>query len=218
MSADTRHTLRAARLFVVARHGESAANAAGVVSSDPARSVALTERGRAQARQLATQLATLHIDLAVATRFLRTQQTVELALRGRPVPVLIEPGFDEIRAGDFDGAPIVAYRSWKQHHACSERFPNGESVDEALRRCANALRRLLSRPDAVTLMVMHEFALRHIAAAAANRGSYPSIPNATPYLFDECAIERAAVGLEALARSDLAEDRACTTEWLASNG
>jgi hypothetical protein len=39
-------------------------------------------------------------------------------------------------------------------------------VDEALLRYANALRRLLSRTEAVTLLVVHEFA-RHIAGAAA---------------------------------------------------
>lgn len=190
------------------RHAESPANAAGVVSSDPARSVGLTSRGRAQARQLGAQLANLDIDLAVCTRFLRTQQTLEVALRGRPVPVLIDSGFDEIRAGDFDGEPIGAYSSWKEHHTGSERFPHGESVDEALLRCANALRRLLSRTETVAVLVVHEFALRHIAAAATTSSSVSSrspFANALPYLFDERAIERAAVGLEASAESDLAE-------------
>ena len=44
MSADT------FRLFVFARHAESEANAAHVVSSDPSQPVPLTARGRAQAR------------------------------------------------------------------------------------------------------------------------------------------------------------------------
>src|SRR5689334_3645455 len=70
-------------------------------------------RGRTQARALGAQLAGLHVDLAVGTRLLRTQQTIDLALHGRPVPTLIEPGFDEIRAGDLDGARIDAYRSWR---------------------------------------------------------------------------------------------------------
>ena len=63
----------AVRLFVVARHAESSANIAGVVSSDPARSVGLTARGRAQARRLGAQLAYLNLDLAVCTSFLRTE-------------------------------------------------------------------------------------------------------------------------------------------------
>jgi broad specificity phosphatase PhoE len=197
------------RLFVFARHADSSANVANVLSSDPARSVGLTARGRAQAHQLGAQLAHLHVDLAVCSRLLRTQQALDVALRGRQVPVVIDANFDEIRAGDFDGQPIEAYWSWEQHHTGSERFPRGESIDEALLRYANALRRLLSRTEMVTLLVVHEFALRHIAAAAttssASQSFRPSFANALPYLFDECAIERAAAGLEASAQSDLAE-------------
>jgi broad specificity phosphatase PhoE len=40
----------------------------------------LTERGKTQARQLGAQLHCLRVDVAVATRFLRAQQTAELAL------------------------------------------------------------------------------------------------------------------------------------------
>jgi broad specificity phosphatase PhoE len=70
--------------------------------------VGLTARGRTQARQLGAQPANLDIDLALGTSFLRTQQTIALALSGRRVPVVIDPGFDEIRAGDLDGKPIEA--------------------------------------------------------------------------------------------------------------
>ena len=44
------------RLFVFARHAESEANIANVLSSNPARPVALTEHGRHQARELGAQL------------------------------------------------------------------------------------------------------------------------------------------------------------------
>jgi broad specificity phosphatase PhoE len=101
------------RLFVFARHAESAANAANVLNTNPSQPVALTARGRTQARALGAQLANLHVDLAVGTRLLRTQQTIDLALDGRQVPTLIEPGFDEIRAGDLEGARIDAYLSWR---------------------------------------------------------------------------------------------------------
>src|SRR5882724_5286317 len=63
------------RLFVFARHAESAANVADVLNTNPSQPVALTERGRTQARALGGQLAGLHVDLAVGTRLLRTQQT-----------------------------------------------------------------------------------------------------------------------------------------------
>lgn len=194
-----------ARLFVFARHAESTANVARVLSSDPTRSVGLTARGRAQARQLGAQLAAFDIELAVCWSFLRTQETLAVALRGRPLCVLIDRDFDEIRAGDFDGKPIEAYWSWEQRHTPSDRLPSGESVDEALLRYANALRRLLSRTESVTLLVIHEFALRRIAEAATTPSSLPraGFANAVAYLFDERAVERAAAGLRESARSDL---------------
>ena len=188
-----------ARLFVFARHAESAANVQHLVSSDPSRPVALTARGRTQARALGAQLANLHIDLAVGTRLLRTQQTIGIALHGRHVPVLIEPGFDEIQAGDLDGEPMEAYWSWKREHTANEQLPHGESLNHALQRYAGALRGLLARTEPATLVVLHELGLRQIAMAAALRLSrFPGteFPNAVPYLFDERAVRRAADALE----------------------
>ena len=190
------------RLFVFARHAESTANTVHVLSSDPARPIALTDQGRAQARALGAQLANVHIDLAVGTRFLRTQETIDIAMHGRHVPVLIEPGFDELQAGDLDGAPMEAYWSWKHQHTLSDRLPHGESPHDAIRRYANALRRLLARTETVTLVVLHEFALRYITHAVAPDGSrLPAVGNAVPFLFDEHAAGRAPASLDAMATS-----------------
>jgi histidine phosphatase superfamily protein (branch 1) len=114
---------------VFARHAESTANVARVVSSNPAHPVGLTARGRVEARQLGLQLVGIDLGVAVATRFARTQQTVQLALADRNVPLLIEPGLDEIYSGGFDGAPIEVYWDWEEHHSSSdEHFPHGETV------------------------------------------------------------------------------------------
>lgn len=192
------------RLFVFARHAESTANAAHVLSSDPSRPVALTARGRVQARALGAQLANVPVELAVGTRLLRTRQTIDIALYGRHIPVLIEPGFDELQAGDLDGAPIEAYWSWKHLHAPDSRLPHGETPADALRRYASALRRLLARTETVTLVVIHQFALRYIAmAAAVGAARLPDMAsaNAVPYLFDDRAAQRAAANLEVMALS-----------------
>jgi broad specificity phosphatase PhoE len=191
------------RLFVFTRHAESVPNVTHVLNSDPSHPAALTTRGRRQARKLGAQVANLDIDLAFCTRFLRTRQTAEIALRGRGVPLLVEPGLDEIQAGVFDGAPIAAYWAWKEQHAANERFPGGESLDEAVRRYADALHRLLARTEAVTLIVGHELALRYIATAAAGPPSQErpetGIAHAVPHLFNEHALRRAAACLDALA-------------------
>jgi broad specificity phosphatase PhoE len=189
------------RLFVFARHAESTSNVSGDVSSDPDRSVALTDRGREQARDLGAQIAGIDIDLALTTRFVRTQNTAQLALGERTVPILIDSDLDEIQAGDFDGHPLEDYWAWKETHAPAERFPNGESVDEAQRRYAAALRRLLSRTERVTLIILHQLALRWIAESAIGSPlrRHATFANATPYLFGEDAVQRAVVRLEKLA-------------------
>jgi broad specificity phosphatase PhoE len=208
------HRARAAtRLYVLARHAESTANVARVVSSDPARPVELTERGRAQARTLGAQLAGLEIDLAIATRFRRTQQTAEVALEGRGVPLLIEPGLDEIQAGECDDAPIERYWRWNEHHSESDRFPHGESMQQALARYAGAVRRLLSRTERVTLVVFHEFALRRVAEAATGSSSLSdaAFANAVPHLFHEQALARAVAALGVTARSSQAAPASSAT-------
>jgi broad specificity phosphatase PhoE len=187
-------------LFIFARHGESAANVASVLSTDHSRSALLTERGRAQARALRAQL----VNVAVCSRLARTRETITLALEGRPVPIVTEPGLDEVQAGDLEGKPIQAYWDWLAQHAAGERLPHGESLLNALRRYAEALSRLLAREVPVTLVVTHELALRSIVQAAApDLLTLPGsgLANAVPYLFDEHAVRRAVLDLTA--RQDL---------------
>jgi broad specificity phosphatase PhoE len=199
-----------ARLFVFARHAESTANVARVVSSNPAHPVWLTAKGKLQARQLGMQLAGIDIDLAVATRLQRTQQTARLALEDRNAPLRIEPGLDEIDTGDLDHAPIEAYWDWEEHHGPSERFPHGETENEALLRYGRSLERLLGRTEPVTLVVLHQFALRRIVWVAAG---FPLLAdegfgNAVPYFLGEPAVRRAAAGLVSMARCPRPEFKA----------
>jgi hypothetical protein len=106
--------------------------------------------------------------------------------------------------GQWTIAPMDAYRSWKHQHTPDDRLPHRESVHDAQGRYAGALRRLLARDETVTLVIMHELALRYITAAGAG-GSPPApgtaIPNSVPYLFDQHAVRRAAASLDALALS-----------------
>jgi broad specificity phosphatase PhoE len=195
------------RLFVFARHAESAANIAHLLNSDPARRIGLTRRGQQQARLLGEQLAHLQLDEAVCTRFLRTRQTIEIALANRRIPLRVDADLDEVNAGTFDGVPITAYWAWKQQHRSSDRFPGGESLDAAAERYTAAVRRLLDRPQQTTLIVCHELALRSILAVAGTTphpGGQDEVANAMPYLIDEQALCRA---IERLQRSGPFQDR-----------
>jgi 2,3-bisphosphoglycerate-dependent phosphoglycerate mutase len=184
------------RLFVLTRHANSTLNAEGRVNGDPSVPVPLTEEGRAAAARLGEQLAPFPFDVCVHTRFARTRETADVALAGRGVPRLEEPLLDDIDVGDLEGEPLAAYRAWKDSHTRAERFPGGESLDDAARRYALAFARLVARPERSFLVVCHEIPVRYALNAAAGSDDLDApahrIPNATPYLFDEAALGRAA--------------------------
>jgi broad specificity phosphatase PhoE len=87
------------RLFVLTRHAHSTLNVANRVNGDPSVPVPLTADGRSEAEQLGRQLAHIPLELCVHTRFGRTQETADDALRGRTVPSLEEPLLDDIDVG-----------------------------------------------------------------------------------------------------------------------
>ena len=191
------------RLYVVARHGESTLNLERRVNGDPEVPVALTERGREESRQLGIQVANVPLDLCVHTRFGRTLETAELALRGRDVPFACEPLLDDVYVGELEGRTIDDYRDWKRVHRRSDPFPGGESLDDAAQRYAQAFRRLLERPERRVLVVCHEIPVRYALNAAGGSdeldGPVHQLRNATPYLFDEDGLHRAVAGVERLA-------------------
>jgi len=112
-------------LYVLARHGESSLNLENRINGDFLLPVALTEKGREEARSLGRQLAHVRIDLCLHTRFSRTRETAEIALAGRNIPFEVEPLLDDIYVGDLEGATIEDYRAWKRGHKRSDDFPGG---------------------------------------------------------------------------------------------
>jgi broad specificity phosphatase PhoE len=189
-------------LYVLARHGESTLNFENRINGDFSLPVALTEKGREEARLLGQQLAHVRIDLCLHTRFGRTLETAKIALAGRDVPIEVEPLLDDIDVGDLEGATIEGYRAWKREHERSEDFPGGESLDDAARRYALAFRQLLERSESSVLVVTHEIPIRYALNAAGGSddldGPAHQLANATPYLFDESALTRAVAGIERL--------------------
>lgn len=190
------------RLFVLTRHAHSTLNVANRVNGDPSVPVPLTDGGRAEAERLAHQVAEIPLELCVHTRFGRTQETADEVLRGRDVPRVDEPLLDDIDVGDLEGATLEEYRAWKRARTRDDPFPGGESLDAAARRYARAFERLLERSEQTVLVICHEIPVRYALNAAAGsadlEGPERSIPNATPYLFDETALARAVARIRSL--------------------
>jgi 2,3-bisphosphoglycerate-dependent phosphoglycerate mutase len=199
------------RLFILTRHGQSELNVSRRVNGDPSVPVRLTPQGDAEARGLGLQVANVELDLCVHTRFDRTRETAEIAVGSRGIPLAEEPLLDDIDIGDLEGRTIDDYRAWKRDHTRHDRFPAGESLDDAARRYAAGFRRLLERPEHRILVVCHEIPVRYALNAAAGSDSLDGpaheIGNCIPHLFDEAGLERAVSGIERLVAPALDQAR-----------
>jgi len=190
------------QLLLLARHGQSRLNVRGIVNGDPARDPGLSELGVAQASGLAYQLAAIALDLCVTSRFPRAQETARLALGDRDIPQVVDEDLDDVRVGELEGKTLADYRAWKRGRTRAERFPGGESLDEAARRYAAAFERLFDRPEAAIFCVCHEIPVRYAVNAAGGSAQLDrplhDVPNAEPYVFDAAGLRRAVDGIRAL--------------------
>ena len=193
------------RLFLVARHGQSLFNVDGVVNGDPLLDRGLSEQGIEEARQLGGQLAPVALGVVVVSPFPRALQTANIALEGRAeeVPHVVDEELGDVRIGELEGKTLDEYRAHPAHTNRRERFPGGESLDEAALRYAGVAERLLERDEAVTLVVCHEIPVRYLVNAAGGsdelNGPLNRVANATPYVFDEDGLARAAARIRQLA-------------------
>jgi broad specificity phosphatase PhoE len=191
------------RLFLVARHGQSLFNVDQVVNGDPALDRGLSEQGIEEAERLASQLAALPLDLVAVSPFPRALQTANIALAGRDVPHLVDEDLGDVRIGNLEGQSLDAYREASAHENRKERFPGGESLDEAALRYVAAFDRLLVRDEPATFVVCHEIPVRYLVNGATGSseldGPLHYVANAAPYLFDETSLRRAVERMRELA-------------------
>src|SRR5262245_57654259 len=191
------------RLFIVARHGQSVLNVEKRVNGDPNRPVPLSPKGEKEAEGLGLQVANFTFDVCMHTRFPRTRQTADIALGKRQVQYVVEPLFDDVNIGQFDGALTEDYRKWKKGRSRAERFPGGESLVESAERYAAGFQKLVDSSYQTVFLVCHDIPLRYVLNAAGGShwldGPIHDVPNATAFLFGEEALRRAAPRIRALA-------------------
>lgn len=191
------------RLFLIARHGQSLFNVDKVVNGDPDLDRGLSEQGIEEAQRLGSQIAALPLDLVAVSPFPRALQTANIALDGRKVPHLVDDDLGDVRIGELEGKSLDDYRAAPAHANRKERFPGGESLDEAALRYVAAFERLLGREGRTTLVVCHEIPVRYLVNAASAGGELNSplhsVANAAPYLFDEDSLGRAVARIRELA-------------------
>jgi broad specificity phosphatase PhoE len=155
------------RRYTFIRHASSVYNGRGLLNGDPRVPVHLDSAGRVAAAALAARLAGAPFDLAVHTRFARTRETLSILLgRRHDVPVAVEPAFDDIDVGEFEGHGVQTYREWRARYGPAASVPGGESRLAALGRYADGCSRLLARHDAANvLLVVHDQPIRFLRNA-----------------------------------------------------
>ncbi|MEA2466640.1 MAG: 2,3-bisphosphoglycerate-dependent phosphoglycerate mutase [Thermoleophilaceae bacterium] len=153
----------------LARHGETDANAEGRVqgSLDPP----LNERGREQARALASEAAGLGLRALYTSHLLRARETADIVGEAVGLDPVVDERFAESRRGEWEGRLIAEIKAddpdgWVGSLAVEPgfRFPGGESLEEHGARVEAALADV-SRGPLPALVICHGGTIRRVLAA-----------------------------------------------------
>lgn len=158
---------------LLVRHGRTDANAQGVLAGwTPG--VALDDRGRQQAADLAARLRDVPLAGAVVSPLERTRETAEILLESRPEVVQHHDArVGECDYGDWTGRELKALAKeplWKvvQAHPSAAAFPGGEAMTAMQHRAVSAIREwnTVWSEDARYLVVSHGDVIKAILADA----------------------------------------------------
>ncbi|MGH3787523.1 MAG: histidine phosphatase family protein [Pseudonocardiaceae bacterium] len=182
--------------LVLARHGQSTANAEGILDTRlPGHP--LTEEGRRQAADLAQLLAGEPVVAVYASRALRAQQTAQPVAARHSLIMHILDGVHEVFIGDLEGCQTLdahrilhdMYRCWHSGDLDQAR-PGGESGKQLLDRyLADIAAIRAAHREGTAVLVSHGAAIRlaTVALAANLDGSFTGprlLPNAATVLLE----------------------------------
>lgn len=138
------------------RHGESEANVGNFINDDPRKPVNLTIKGKAQAEALAEELSSENFAYAYVSEFPRAQQTINILLSGKTLPIQIDPRLNERKSG-MDGLPVDEFNNQVKENPLHFKTARGESFIEQMQRLRDFLDEIaLRHPDAHVIAVAHE--------------------------------------------------------------
>ncbi|MCU0269042.1 MAG: histidine phosphatase family protein [Acidimicrobiales bacterium] len=160
-------------MLILARHGRTEANAAGLLLGrlDPA----LDEVGRRQAVALADGLGRGGtVDEVVASPLRRTRETAAAIAEGTGAPVTVDERWIELDYGAFDGVPLadIPVETWARWRG-DPTFapPGGESLAELGVRVRVVLDELSDRArDRTVVVVSHVSPIKAAVAWALGVG------------------------------------------------
>jgi broad specificity phosphatase PhoE len=163
------------RPLLLARHGQTADNAGGLILGR--RDPPLSESGRAQAQALAAAVAARETPIAAiwTSPLRRARATAAVVSEATGAPVSVLDGLAESDRGDWEGRPVAELRCTEpDRFAAFEAasvgfaFPGGESLAEQVGRTRRALDQVVVGPQPA-LVVAHVGTIRAAMLALGRR-------------------------------------------------
>lgn len=148
---------RRRRIYLM-RHAEAAYIAPDGTRAPDSRVVALTERGREEAKAMGELMADITFDRAVVSGLQRTLDTAEIVLGKRNLKVEVVSDLEEIRGGDPIARaklspPDYAYAMFQAAEP-GQCFAAGESFVAFTERVLPAFNKIACDPDWTTLLMV----------------------------------------------------------------
>ncbi len=166
-----RHKLSVVTTLLLVRHGLT--DLTGPVLAGWTPGVHLSERGRAQAEDLAGRLRDLALDAIVTSPLERCRETAAAVGRGRDLRTEVDDRFGECGYGEWTGRKLEELAKeplWRvvQAHPSAATFPGGESMAAMQHRAVAAVRDWNARlgEKAVYLVCSHGDVIKAIVADA----------------------------------------------------
>ena len=161
-------------MIYLARHGETADNARGVVQGSI--DTPLNDRGREQARALAAEVADLGIAAIWTSHLERASETAAIVGAAIAVEPRVDPRLAESARGAWEGRALReleasepdTWEAWKRGGA-DFRFPGGESLGEHQQRVMAAIEDVRRGPQPA-LVIAHGGTIRVALASQNGRG------------------------------------------------
>lgn len=178
--------------YFLMRHGESQANRADLIISDPevgCRLYGLTPKGSEQAREAGLKSGLREDTIILCSDFLRTRETAEIVSQVLGCsPPLPEEGLRERFFGELEGTSGKGYlQVWHQDTLDSGNTPYGaESPRHLCLRLQKLMRKLeQAYTDQTLLLVSHGDTLRYLQLVMSKR---PLVEHLEIRLFDKAEI------------------------------
>jgi len=193
-------------VLLLARHGQSKLNAAGLVSGDPRLDPGLSDQGIEEGLgRLGSQISAIAIDVFASCRIpARTaKQPASRSASSRASTLrIVDPELGDVRIGDLEGQPLQAYRGLEARP--SPRTRRSRAARASTTRRADYASRLRApaskRHEETIFCVCHEIPVRYAVKRCSRLGgprsadSRPSA-NAAPYVFDAAGLRPRVVGI-----------------------